>query len=324
MQITVNTGAHANLVNCQLAGSLSYGQYSYGRLDRVRGKFNLTLYGGAFADISGNDLSQVNVTATGDAGQPLDLSYNWWGTTDPREIEAKIIHKFDSPSRPLVNFNPWLTGAPSPTAVQAWLAVDKVVVQAGASTDLPLVVYSGFGAVDFTLFFEHPANRIAGMDLADPAGNIGGSSVWSFSETTSALNIRATTDQPIQGVQRPAELRVVTLPAQSTAVIDLSLTGVAATNESGSFSATGPGDTVRLLIVGREPFLEALLLSTGQRSLRLYGNPGTNYMIETAANLSSETPWEPFITDILLTNLSQLISIPAAATPAVFYRAREK
>ncbi|QDV45677.1 allantoinase [Stieleria neptunia] len=72
----------------------------------------------ARTDIRINDFSNLasnntGIVLVGDPNAEVDLRYNFWGTTTPEQIDAKILHKADEAARPLAVFMPAL---PSPRA----------------------------------------------------------------------------------------------------------------------------------------------------------------------------------------------------------------
>jgi hypothetical protein len=76
----------------------------------------------------------------------------------------------------------------------------------------------------------------------------------------------------------------------------------------------------RAVIVNREPLVEAFTASNA-RSLILYGHPGTNYTVETAA--SAFGPWQTWQPVALSTLFTTLNTTDGTNMPLVFYRARE-
>ncbi|MDV6033577.1 MAG: hypothetical protein F9B45_26495 [Phycisphaera sp. RhM] len=72
----------------------------------------------ARTDIRINDFSNLasnntGIVLVGDSNAEVDLRYNFWGTTTPAQIDAKILDKVDDPSRPLAVYMPPL---PAPRA----------------------------------------------------------------------------------------------------------------------------------------------------------------------------------------------------------------
>ena len=63
---------------------------------------------------SRNDFSSGFVVASGSSTATIDLSGNYWGTTDTDLIEARIRHQPDDPSLPLVQYQPILDSLSDP------------------------------------------------------------------------------------------------------------------------------------------------------------------------------------------------------------------
>ncbi|MCK4410224.1 MAG: DUF1565 domain-containing protein [Candidatus Eisenbacteria sp.] len=75
------------------------------------------LHGNRFTDNTVN--IEIGVLAYCSPWEDIDAEANWWGTTDPEEIDAKIIDCYDDPSlESCVDFDPWcLDEACTQTAV---------------------------------------------------------------------------------------------------------------------------------------------------------------------------------------------------------------
>lgn len=98
-----------------------------------------------FTDLGSNNDGLI---VDGDAGALLDLRRNYWGTTVPSEIEAKILHRIDDVARPLVVFEPLLLQPnPIPEYVPISLSVPDQPLVAGStiSVDFNIANVSGFG-----------------------------------------------------------------------------------------------------------------------------------------------------------------------------------
>ena len=84
-----------------------------------------TLHGNRFQSNTVN--IEVGVLAYCSPWEDIDAEANWWGTTDPLEIDAKIIDCYDDPSlESCVDFDPWcLDEACTQTAVGelSWSAI---------------------------------------------------------------------------------------------------------------------------------------------------------------------------------------------------------
>jgi len=94
-----------------------------------------------------------------------------------------------------------------------------------------------------------------------------------------------------------------------------------AVNADGSLTTDFQPQAGQLVIIGRQPVLQALPATPeGARSLALYGNPGTNYQLQASTDLGNPEAWHNILS-IPMTNLTQIISGLDTNPPAIFYRA---
>ncbi len=100
--------------------TLNAGSIDTLRADRVSSYF--TINSGATIDISGNDFSLLTSSATpsqrgliavGSSTATIDLTNNFWGTTNVTEIRNKIYDHFSDSTRPTVVFDPFAIVAPA-------------------------------------------------------------------------------------------------------------------------------------------------------------------------------------------------------------------
>ncbi|HEX5400652.1 MAG TPA: Ig-like domain-containing protein [Verrucomicrobiae bacterium] len=93
------------------------------------------------------------------------------------------------------------------------------------------------------------------------------------------------------------------------------------------FQEFGPDNSLRQAFyrawqfTANPPLLELHLLNRTNTSLLLYGQNGTNYVIETTTNLSPGALWQP-VTNFVLSNSFQFIQVSEPTNPAMFFRAR--
>ncbi|MCK4660540.1 MAG: fibronectin type III domain-containing protein [Phycisphaerae bacterium] len=111
--IVAYDGCMVNLTNCvQDGGSVRFNTGGGGALGCNQLK-SVVIYSGANPLIANNDFSQGSVSVNGDSGVWIDLENNWWGTTDPGQIEAKITDCNDNPDLPCVDYVPFLDDVPT-------------------------------------------------------------------------------------------------------------------------------------------------------------------------------------------------------------------
>ena len=136
--------------------------------------------------VTGNDFSSVPTTGivpSGNSAGTIQLGGNYWGTTVPSQIEAKIDN-YGNPSFPAVNFVPYISNttgiAASPAPVTFNSTNSQQIVLTATVTTSPTSQVIDVGTVTFTIFYgtvqigssttpEQVSNGSATCDLY-PAG----------------------------------------------------------------------------------------------------------------------------------------------------------
>ncbi|HEX3151269.1 MAG TPA: Ig-like domain-containing protein [Gemmataceae bacterium] len=115
--IQVNNGGHLTATISSLGWSniaLNSGSADDFQFLAISNK--LTINNGAAINIASNNFSNVGangVIAVGTPSANIDLTNNYWGTTTPSEIAAKILDHVDDSARPTILYNPYLTDPPA-------------------------------------------------------------------------------------------------------------------------------------------------------------------------------------------------------------------
>ncbi|WP_158222536.1 CARDB domain-containing protein [Rhodopirellula sp. MGV] len=79
-----------------------------------------------------NNFGSAAVNVSGLNSEVVDMTNNWWGTTNASAIEDKINHQVDDPTRPLVVFDPFLSQPPQIAEyVPTLLSVNATPIIAG-------------------------------------------------------------------------------------------------------------------------------------------------------------------------------------------------
>ena len=116
VQIFARSGGRATLVNIRSVEkgcTWTYEEGSGGTVEGATGPLGMTVHSAASVSISYNDFSEARIFASGDPDATIPMEYNWWGSTDPAEIESKIQHHVDNAGYPWVDYDPWLRGPPA-------------------------------------------------------------------------------------------------------------------------------------------------------------------------------------------------------------------
>ncbi len=125
------------------------------------------------------------------------------------------------------------------------------------------------------------------------------------------------------GRQQLADLCFRVESSQPSGIVPLRvLEGSASRLDGAAALAASPGPEGKIVVIGREPFLEASLAADGTQGLTLYGHPGTTYVIEYTTDIAADV-WHRLPGRILLNSVSSPVRDLPQNLPKVFYRAAE-
>ena len=117
----------------------------------------LNINSGATINISGDNFSNVGnqgIVATGDPNATINLEYDYWGTTVPSQIQAKILDHSTDPTRPTVNFQPYVSytsGTVASPASAVYSPSNQTLTLSATVTDSGGIIVNE-GTETFTIF----------------------------------------------------------------------------------------------------------------------------------------------------------------------------
>jgi len=200
-------------------------------------------------------------------------------------------------------------------------SLGTLILPAGERGRLPIWIFSTAKLTNLTSLLALPDNQFADPALDVVAPQICTNFFGLVSNSVYSVSLGTCPNQWLQGTQQLAWLYFTSLSNQPSAFSCLRLTNTVGIESDGSPTAQISALPGKVVIVGEEPLLEALLATNGQRSLILYGKPGSNYVIEARTNLSKGNTWQPVVENISLTNLFQVLPLPADTNQSIFFRA---
>ncbi len=200
------------------------------------------------------------------------------------------------------------------------LELGSTVLRAGESGSVPVNIQSSAGVTNLSFALDTPAASLTNLTLQLLAPQIAGT-LQGTSSNRSYLSFTVTNGQPVSGTQTLASLAFTTASDQASDFVALAVSGPVAWQASGVPVPKILSTDGRVVVIADHPLLEALLATNAQRTLILYGKPGTNYVVETTPDLVTPA-WQTFWQGAL-TNLFQQIDIPGTNS-IIFYRAREQ
>ena len=193
-----------------------------------------------------------------------------------------------------------------------------VIVRAGTSERIPITIFSSVGLNRLSIRLQLPPN-LTGLALENVAPQFCSNSLEVLSATEAVIGLGTCPGLAVQGTQVVAYLRFTLPPGVSSAFASVRASEVIGTRPDGSIitGITLPGS--RLVMVGDEPLLEAVFDSDHHPKLILYGQPGSNYTVESTPSLTS--PWAT-VASFSMTNLFRPIGEAPTTNQTMFFRAR--
>ena len=95
----------------------------------------LAINSGASTNITSDDFTNGTVVASGSSNATISLINNFWGTTNPTQIAAKITDNANNPNLPNVTYEPFLSE--EPIATYATIMWNTTAAPTGGEWDTP-------------------------------------------------------------------------------------------------------------------------------------------------------------------------------------------
>jgi hypothetical protein len=201
------------------------------------------------------------------------------------------------------------------------VSIGSTAMQIGTTSSVPVNLLSTVALTNLTFTLSYPTNCFNNWTAAASNPAIAGFTAQTQDPTDASCRLWTYSGQVLQG---PALAGSVFFCAasNSSAFVPFGITNIQGTKSDGT--TVGNNNTFGLgggvVVIGKQPLLEAWLATNQQRMLTLYGNPGASYQIAYSTNLPT-TNWTP-VWHRPMTNLSEVFQ--AEQTPSqLFYRAWE-
>ena len=228
----------------------------------------------------------ITVWAT-DSGEPPASNSITFTVTVPECIEASLGHT--------------VMQAGTTNSVSIYLLSTTALTNMGFTVVYPPERFT----TNFTLVVNSPQVLTQSLEVID-AGQV-------------QVGFTLPADTVLYGPTAVGELGFTAVPGQSSAFVPLQVRDVTGLKPDGTNVANAYGYPGRVVVIGPEPLLEAWLSGQTNVALRLYGNPGSNYLMSWTTNLPPTT-WTPGWWSDPLTNLWETWEIPPTE-PQLYFRA---
>lgn len=198
------------------------------------------------------------------------------------------------------------------------LGLGAAVIRSGQPGSVPLQLLASAPVTNLNSLLLSPDDRLGSLGLSLFAPELSSGSLSVQGGNTRVLNLGAAAGQSLLGDRVLGSLNFIGTSTQS-AFVPVVISNLVALRPTGELVGRTLGGQGRVVVVGNEPLLEALVSTNQQRSLVLYGEPGPGYVVQTSPQPDNPALWQTAWQGPL-TNLFQTIPAPGGAGGTVFYR----
>jgi hypothetical protein len=256
------------------------------------------------------------------AGAPSQMSINprsgvvhWLvpfsaaGLTNP--VTVQVTDGQTPPTSAATTFNVVVANA-------AQLSFGPSITAAGATGSVTITLASSIALTNLTFTLTTPTGRVSNVTVASVAPTVA-----SVTQKAMGANGSLVTVSGINGQALPTgamlQINFTAVAGQHSAFVDWQASNVSATQANGAALPTVLGGDGRTVLIGPEPLVDAFQ-TNGQRTLVLYGNVGSHYVVQSTTSTKAPSVWATAFSGTL-TNLSLTFPGVAASSSSIFYRA---
>jgi hypothetical protein len=196
------------------------------------------------------------------------------------------------------------------------VALGSAPVQTGQFGSLMVMATANQGITNLAFNVTWPGERLLNPTLIFNAPVAGGTLL--NQGTNLVIQLWTANGQTLTGTSPVAVLNFQAADSQSSAFVNLPISGVSANKLDGSIFSNTTAEPGEVIIVGLNPLLQANADVGQGRSLTLYANPGTDYQLQYATSLSPPIQWQS-LQDYKPANVEQTINLDSD-NPVIYYR----
>lgn len=253
---------------------------------------------------------------SGAAIDPNTGVLSWSPTCDQGSTTNLItVVAANSGNPPLSNSMSFLIVVPECAEV----GIDSTLLQTGQHACVPVNLFSSVTLTNLSFAVACPPNRLTNWAISATNPVIGSATVKSVNGSGAIFTLSSKPGQVFQGPAVAGTICFDALPGAS-AFVPLTISNVAGTKPDGSPVGSAVGQPGQVVVIGREPLLEARLGTNAQTMITLFGNPGSSYAVGYRTNIQSGAWQEGW--HVSLTNLARTFFVDTKL-PAAFYRSWE-
>ena len=198
------------------------------------------------------------------------------------------------------------------------VSAGQLILEQGEAGSIPLSIASSEGVTDITFGLRIPTNRLSNLTLQTIAPEIQSAQFVPVDSSSYGIEITTRAGTAIQGTQEVARLHFVAVSNAPPSFNIIQPFEIEGSRIEGTPYARGLARNGRVIVVGDQPLLEALLLPADVRDVMVYCRPGATINLETS--LISSGGWTNHATRSMIT-LSERFTNLRTNESTRFYRA---
>jgi hypothetical protein len=203
------------------------------------------------------------------------------------------------------------------------LSIGSAALQTGQSACVPVtLIHASVPLSDIQFALQFPSNRLDNWTISSTNIAVAAAILQSQSATQAQFSVGALSGRALQGPANIAELCFQAQGAHS-GFLTLTMTNLQGTETNGTLAGATTGIPGQVTVVSLEPLLQLSRNTNNVVMLTLYGNPGSNYVIQSAPDLTGND-WQT-AASLVQTNVVEVFVGSGASNPPVqFYRAYQQ
>jgi len=195
----------------------------------------------------------------------------------------------------------------------------STAVQAGQSGVLPVTLAASDDLTNLQLTIPWPVGQLGTPTVTSASPAVTGS--VQMQGATAVVDLQISPGQSLAATNTIAQLNFQALPTQTSAFINVPVAAASGVKSNGSQYGNVTLGMAQVVVVGASPLLQTQTSAAQSRALMLYGNPGANYQVQYATNLTPPIAWAPLL-NYQQTNVSESVSLDDSQ-PMVYYRLQQ-
>jgi hypothetical protein len=198
------------------------------------------------------------------------------------------------------------------------LTVGATLMPVGERSNVTVTLFCSAPLTNVAWMLDYPAGKL--FDWAVQPANGMQAEILATNEARLVLACAPAPGLWLQHTQVLGLLHFSSFSNQPTAFLPLAISAVGGIQPNGNAIPWALWNNGQATVIGNEALLQASADTNEQRSMLLYGKPGTRYQVEYSSDLTANS-WASG-SKIVLTNFSMSVPLPSTTNSVIFYRAQ--